>query len=239
MSFGFSISDIATLTQLATRAYDGWKNACGEYASFTNDLAVLQMLLMRVQDEAEAPKSLFTRNSDDAKGWEILYNSCHSIISKLQEILDKYKSLSTSRRKNWDRIRMGIEDLEKLKRNLVKQTTSLTAFLSVLGISSQSRIENKLVPEILERMDDIAARMRNGNTSSCTALTAYDNDDRMVWREFRREMIKTGIRSRDIKRYSAALQTYLALLQREGLLDEEEPPNTINTKYVRPYYALC
>ncbi|KAI9863601.1 MAG: hypothetical protein M1813_003624 [Trichoglossum hirsutum] len=193
MSFGFSISDIITLTQLTTRTYSGWKKACGEYASITCDLAVLQTLLMQVEAEAEAPNSLFARNPDNLKGWKTL-------------------------------IRMSNKNLDSLSRQLVKQTASLSAFVSVLGISSQSRVENEVFPELLQRMDHIAAQIRNGNASSSTALTTYDNDDKAVWREFRRDMIDAGIRSNDIHKYSAALKTYLACLQREGSLDEEESP---------------
>ncbi|KAI9783533.1 MAG: hypothetical protein M1839_003703 [Geoglossum umbratile] len=230
MSFGFSISDIITLTQLITRTYNGWKKACGEYASITGDLAVLQTLLMRVKAEAEAPNSLFSRNPDDLKGWKTLYKSCRSLVAELEEILNKYKSLGTNRRRTWDRIRMGNKNLDSLSRQLVKQTAGISAFVSVLGMSSQGRVENKVFPELLQRMDHIAEQIRNGNASSSTALTTYDNDDKAVWREFRRDMIGVGIRSSDIHKYSAALKTYLSRLQREGLLDEEEPLNNVYTQ---------
>jgi hypothetical protein len=238
MSFGVSIGDIITLTQLTARTYNGWKNACGEYASITGDLAVLQTLLKRVEAEAKSPKSLFAHNPDDLKGWKTLDKSCRPLVAELDEILNKYKSLGTSRRRNWDRIRMSNKNLDRLSRQLVKQTASLSAFVSVLGISSQGRVENEVFPELLQRMDRIAAQIRNGNASSSSALTEYDNDDKAVWREFRREMIDAGIRSSDIHKYSAALKTYLARLQREGLLDEEEPLETNINRYLNPYYVL-
>jgi len=238
MSFGFSIGDIITLTRLTTRTYNGWKNACGEYASITCDLAVLQALLMRIKTEAEAPNSLFTRNADDLRGWETLYKSCRSLVVELEEVLNKYKSLGTSRHRNWDRIRMSNRNLDSLSRQLVKRTASLSALVSVIGISSQGRVENEVFPELLQRMDHIAAQIRNGNASISTALTTYENDDKAVWREFRRDMISAGIRSSDIHKYSTALKTYLSRLQREGLLDEEETPNRIIDRFLNPYLIL-
>ncbi|KAF2182262.1 hypothetical protein K469DRAFT_587173 [Zopfia rhizophila CBS 207.26] len=235
MSFGLSISDIITLTQLTARTYNDWKKACGEYASITCDLAVLQTLLMRVEAETEAPNSLFAHNPDDLKGWRTLYKGCRSLVAELEEILNKYKSLGTSRRRNWDRIRMNHKNLDSLSRQLVKQIACLSAFVSVLGISSQARVENEVFPKLLQRMDYIAAQIRNGSASSSTALTTYDNDDKAVWREFRRDMISAGIRSGDIHKYSAALRTYLARLQREGLLDEEESPKTNINRYLKSY----
>jgi hypothetical protein len=67
MSFGFSVGDLIALTQLTTRTCSGWKNACGDYAGITCDLAVLQTLLARMETEAKTPNSLFARNADDLK----------------------------------------------------------------------------------------------------------------------------------------------------------------------------
>ncbi|OCK87467.1 TPR-like protein [Cenococcum geophilum 1.58] len=224
MSFGFSVGDIITLTQLTTRTYDGWKNACGKYGDITSNLAVLQTLLMRIEAEAQAPNSLICRNTEDFGGWKTLYESCHTLVVELEEVLDKHKSLGTNRRKNWDRIQLGNRNLDDLNKRLVGKTTSLSAYISVLGISSQGRVENGVFPELLQKIDHMAAQMRKGNSSIRSVLTTYEGDDKAVWREFRRELIGTGIGSREIHKYSAALKTYLSRLQRDGLLDEEEPP---------------
>ena len=235
MSFGFSIGDIITVTQLTTRTYNGWKNACGKYSDITGNLAVLQTLLIRTEAEAQAPNSLISRNAEDFGGWKTLYKSCHTLVVELEEVLDKYKSLGTNRRKNWDRIRLGNRNLDDLSKRLVGKTASLSAYISVLGISSQGRVENEVFPELLQKIDHMATQMRRGNSSIGTVLTTYDNDDKAVWREFRRELINTGIRSREIHKYSAALKTYLSRLQRDGLLDEEIPLERDKDRLVHPY----
>ena len=235
MSFGFSIGDIITVTQLTTRTYNGWKNACGEYSDITSNLAVLQTLLIRIEAEAQAPNSLIAYNAEDFGGWKTLYKSCHTLIVELEEVLNKYKSLGTNRRKNWDRIRLGNRNLDGLSKRLVGKTASLSAYISVLGISSQGRVENEVFPELLQKIDHIAAQMRKGNSSIGTVLTTYDNDNKAVWREFRRELINTGIRSREIHKYSAALKTYLSRLQRDGLLEEEIPLERDKDRLVHPY----
>ena len=223
MSFGYSVGDIITLIQLTTRTYNGWKNACGKYGDITSNLAVLQTLLIRIEAEAQAPNSLIARNTEDFGGWETLYKSCHTLVVELEEVLDKYKSLGTNRRKNWDRIRLGNRNLDGLNGRLVRKTASLSAYISVLGISSQARVENEVFPELLQKIDHMATQMRRGNSSIRSVLTTYEDDDKAIWREFRRELIGTGIRSREIHKYSAALKTYLSRLQRDGLLDEEAP----------------
>ena len=227
MSFGFSISDIALLAQLTTRTYDGWKKACGDYASITCDLVVLQTLLRRMETEAKAPNSLFTRNADDVRGWKSLSKGCRNVVMELEAILDKYRSLSTNRRRNWDRIRLGNKNLDSLGQELVKRTASLAAFASIVGVSSQARVENEVFPELVQKIDDIAEQVRKGNASVNT-MTTYANDDKGVWREFRRDMISSGIRSSDIHRYSSALRTHLARLERDGMLEEPIPEGSLD-----------
>lgn len=223
MSFGVSVSDVVTLVQLTTRTYNGWKKACGQYAIITTDLKVLQILLRRVEKETKAPTSLLARNPADVKGWTTLSESCRSTVVELEGVLSKYKSLSTNRRKNWDKIRMGNEDVNGLGIKLAQRVSSLAAFLSVIGISSQGRLENEAFPQLLQKIDHLAAQIRKGNGTVSTAWTEYEDDDKATWREVRRDMINGGIRSRDIHKYSAALRTYLSRLQREGLLDEKDP----------------
>ncbi|KAF2177511.1 hypothetical protein K469DRAFT_602827 [Zopfia rhizophila CBS 207.26] len=222
MSFGISISDVITLVQLTSRTYNGWKSACGDYADITSDLAVFQALMVRFAAEAQAPNSLLAREPDDLRGWKRLSKGCRSLLTELEGALKRYKSLGTSRRRNWERIRFGCRNLDSLRQQLVTKTTSLSAYMSVLGISSQGRIENETLPQLLGRVNDIAAQIGKGNASVVSCFTSYDDDDKAVWREFRRDLIQSGFRSADIRKYSAALKTHLGRLQRSGYLDEED-----------------
>jgi hypothetical protein len=122
MSFGFSIGDGIILTQLVTRAYNGWKNACGDYTNVTSSLAVLQTVLARVEEEGGQPDSIFTRNPDDLHGWHTVSKEYHNVVSKLEIIVEKYRSLGTSRKRNWDKIRMAHTDIADLDRESTKKT---------------------------------------------------------------------------------------------------------------------
>lgn len=225
MSFGFSIGDIIKLVELTTQTYNGWKNACGTYATVTNDLAVLRMLLSRMEAEAKTPNSLFSSNDVDLQHWKSLYEDCYKVIKDLASILDKYKSLSKSRAKNWDRIRLDNKKLARLEARLSRKIEGITAFTVVIGISSQGRVENVEFPELQRKVDMIAAEMRRGNRSICT-ISTYDDDDKIVWKEFQREMIRADVKIGYIHKYKVALKTCLLRLQREGSLDEEEAPQS-------------
>lgn len=225
MSFGFSIGDAIILTQLANKAYNAWKTACGDYTSITSSLGVLNGILERVKVEVQSPNSIFSKSEDDLRGWQTVSADCSAIVTELEEIISKYKSLSTSKRRNWDRIRMAGSNLDSIHRELVKKITSISAYLSVLGLSSQGRVENELLPELLRKIDHVAAQMRKGNSTirSTMTMTTVDCDEKSLWREFRRDLLRDGFRGRDVKRHSVALQTYLGRLQREVMLDEDVP----------------
>lgn len=200
---------------------------------------MLQTIIVRVETEARSPTSLFTQNSEDLRQWAVLSRQCSAVVTELEDVLNKYKSLAPkNRHRNWERIRMGTKNFDDLHKRLVTRTESLSAFLTVLGLSSQGRVENNVLPEILRRFDDLAACSRTTNGSTQSSLTTYDDDDKEVWRRFRRDLIHSGFRSPDIEKYDAALKTYIGRLQRSGGLDEDEPgevPLSASTEILAGY----
>lgn len=119
MSFGFSIGDIVKLIELTTRTYASWKHACGTYATITHNLNALCTLLVRIDAEVQSPVSLISNNGNDLQHWESLSESCYDVVTELADILNKYRSLSTSRAKNWERIRLGNKDIAGLNSRLL------------------------------------------------------------------------------------------------------------------------
>ncbi|KAJ5779257.1 hypothetical protein N7457_006977 [Penicillium paradoxum] len=51
--------------------------------------------------------------------------------------------------------------------------------------------------------------------SMLSGMTTYEDDDKEVWRELRRDLIGSGLRSSDIRKYSHELKDYLHNLRRE------------------------
>jgi hypothetical protein len=225
MSFGFSIDDTTLLAQLTTRAYNEWKKTCGEYANVTGSLEALEKLLARIEAEALAPNSIFTKSSEDLWGWKTVLTDCRSVVNKLETIISNDKNLGTSRRRNWDRLRKAFKNLDDVNRDLIEKTTSISAYFSVIGLSSQEMVENGLLRKLLRRIDNMAAQLRKGNNPLRSTMTmgTYDGDDKSLWRELRRDLLRKGFRGRDIKCYSIALQIYWRKLQRDGMLGQVAP----------------
>ena len=224
MSFGFSPSDIVTLLKLATKTYRGWKNACGEYADITSSLDGLCVLLGRIRDEANRPGSILLRKDKDREDLEDVLRGCRTTVEELNRVVVKYKSLSYGRKKNWDRLRLGVKNLGELRAKLTQYTSSITAYLEAVGLGSLARIEDQLnsIPaNIQQNIDALAAEIRAGRREA-SIMTTYEDDEKDVWRQFRRELITSdGIRSKDIHRYKPLIRQYLRRLAEEGRLEEE------------------
>ncbi|KIX92733.1 uncharacterized protein Z520_11585 [Fonsecaea multimorphosa CBS 102226] len=232
MSFGFSASDVIALLNLARGVYKGWKRACGDYAEITRELDAFKNIIARVEVETRAPSSLLQRDPQALKECRKLLKGCSPLLEGLRKILREYSSLGTDQKSTWERIRFQSSSLQSLRDELVRKTTCLHAYLSALGFSSLGRIENgmsslgrianEIFPQLLDKMTDLARQSRNRN-ASLSSLTTYDNDDKTVWQEFRRDLCTSGFRSSDIRQFAPALKTFLRQLQSTGYLDEENP----------------
>lgn len=226
MSFGFSISDVICLVQLTTQAYRSWKDACGEHSEITSELNSLAILLRRVEAEAKLPGSLLNRKHGEYNNLVKITRNCGSVVVQLRDIVEKYEGLGKSRWRNWDRLRLGNKNLGELRGKLTLHTSSLSTYLNTLGVSGIGRVEKRLdeLPEMRKAIDGLAAEIRAGRRED-SVMTTYTNDEKDVWRQFRRELIGEGFSSRSIHKFKSPLKEYLRRLDDQGLLEEEEPQN--------------
>ncbi|SMR45428.1 unnamed protein product [Zymoseptoria tritici ST99CH_3D1] len=226
MSFGFSPSDIVTLVNLAHKTYRGWKTACGDYADITSSLDGLLVLLERIENEAEQPHTALIRSRKDRDNVRDIISACTATIQELSSIISRYRSLGLgkSREKNWEKICFGSKNLDSLKAKLLQHHSALSAYLSAVGLSSLTRIEQDLhaLPDKIQKtVDGLAAEIRAGRREG-SVMTTYDDDEKDVWRQFRRELIGDGLRSSFVHRYKPQIRRYLRDLAGDGLLEEAE-----------------
>jgi hypothetical protein len=113
--FGFSIGDIASLIQLTTTAYRGWKNACGEFAEITGELNSFLVVVRGVEAAARAPDSLLSRKDADCRGFKQILNDRRRVVSQHRDVVTKFRVLGWSKSRNWERLRLGTKDLSILR----------------------------------------------------------------------------------------------------------------------------
>jgi hypothetical protein len=226
MSFGCSLSDIVTLVQLTTGAYSNWKNACGEYTEITSELSSLNVILERLSTEATTPNGPLERgNANYLDHFKLLENSA-AIVTQLNDVIVRFQNLGRSRRRNWDRLKLANRNLGEMRSKLTLHISLLSAFLDTINVGTLGRIEQHLrdLPEMRNTINKIAAEMRAGKREG-SVMTAYDDDDPGIWREFRGELIKEGYSSDSIQKYGTQLKGHLRALHADGLLDEDAPPS--------------
>ena len=233
MAFGWSGSDIALLVHLAFKSVNNARKACGEYDELTQEVSALQVVLRRLQKETSGSNSILNRPGDTFK--EELTSiaiGCHHVLDRLDKILEKYNELSENERtvkKLWQKVRFGngqIVDIRDLRGKVVYYTSALGLFLNMAAMGSVGRVEKLMddaggqLRDIRLAVNGITAHLMSSSTRESSILTAYTEDDRAVWREFRRELIKDGFSSPVIKQHKEAIKAYVKELGSRGVLDD-------------------
>lgn len=181
-----------------------------EYDEISREVRGLHIVLRHLKYEIEAPESPLNR--DRAKwGHQLapIIGDCDSTLHQLDTLITKYSRISSqsassspsSPRVLWDKIRFGSNELDQLgavRVKLISHKTNLTLFLDTIQLHQSGKMAETLdnhggqLDIILDKVDGIAARMcqRNGSI-----MTNYDDDDKEVWKQFRRELVAEGFSS--------------------------------------------
>jgi len=91
-----------------------------------------------------------------------------------------------------------MDQLGGLRVKLISHKTSLSLFLDTIQLHQSGKMVETLdnqsgqLDVILDKVDKIATKMQQKGGS---VLTNYDDDDREVWKQFRRELVAEGFSS--------------------------------------------
>ena len=101
-----------------------------------------------------------------------------------------------------------MDALGAIRVKLISHKTSLTLFLDTIQLHQSGKLATTLdshggqLDIILDKVDNIAARMGQGNRS---ILTSYDDDDKEVWKQFRRELVAEGFSSSVLQEHKVSI----------------------------------
>lgn len=206
MSFGASPSDIIIVVTFARKLYRQCRNAGGEYLEISREVRGLHTVLKHLKIEVEADDSVLNRDQAlYARELAPVIGDCDYTLRQLDELLQKYGRLvsheGSSAGRLWDKIRFGsneMDDLGSIRMKLINHKTTITVFLETVQLHESGRMSLVLdnqggqLDMILDKVDNIAARISQRADS---IMTTYDDDDKEVWKEFRRELVKEGFSS--------------------------------------------
>jgi hypothetical protein len=190
-------------------------------------------VLQRLETEVSKPEILLNRSEDNRRNeLATLAKDCRRVVSVLSQILEKYNALSEEKRsvtKLWQRVRFGngeMLDLEKIRSELATYTQAMTLFLNLFSIGSQWKVEAYMnshgeeLREIKHSFHWVTASMQASSHEEKSILTSYAEDDKAVWKAFRRELIKEGVSSRLLEKHKKTIKRYVMELGERGVLDE-------------------
>ncbi len=239
MSFGYAIGDFVLLTQLAWDVVQNSRKACGAHDELTSEATSLHIVLRRLEIEISKPNSILTRNNDSTDRKEELAQlseDCRRVLRTLDGILKKYNALSEEKRsatKLWKKVQFGngeMLDLAELRLKVATSTSALTLFLNLLSIGSQGKVESYMesqgdeLKEMRRSLNWITASMqaKAPKAGEGSILTTYAGDDKAIWKDFRRELIREGFSSEVLERHMETIKDYVIELGNRGALDDVE-----------------
>ena len=236
MSFGYSTSDAVFLGQLAWKTFQNSRKACGEHDELTREVSSLHAVICRLEKEASKPESPINRPGDRCKEeLQAIVGGCETVLKLLDRVLEKYNTLSEKERsvkKLWQRVRCGngeLADVRDMREKLTYYTSALSLFVNMVSMGSIGRVEQKMeiaggdIREIRIAVNGITAHLLSATNREGSVLTTYADDDKAVWKEFRKELIEEGFSSSIIRKHKRLIKAYIKELGDRGLLDDEDP----------------
>ncbi|KAF8244601.1 hypothetical protein K440DRAFT_604870 [Wilcoxina mikolae CBS 423.85] len=142
MSFGFSISDFITVTQLALQLYDSCykavKEAPVEFLELCNELAALKFALDHIRTDLQRPESKIRSHGEDRfKSLKSITENLYVTLLQLAKLVDKYRHVArkTTTATLWTKIRWTTEqgNIAKLRSRLTTHVGALNLVVSSIG----------------------------------------------------------------------------------------------------------
>ena len=226
MSFGVSISDIITVISLAKDTVQHCRHAPSDFAEASRVSQSLFLMLEGVKTEYQNLDSPLHKDDRTRTDFAIHFKNCERSLRPLAELIVKHKRLATSSFSIIDRARFPKKDYLEYRGNLAFYTARLSEFLQMVGLGSLGRIEQNIedikgdLPIVMSKLDQMCAEFRiMGDRESL--LSDYTNDEKFVWKTFRRKLIEAGFTSKVLREHEAAIFLRIRELTKCGLLNTD------------------
>lgn len=237
MSFGGSPGDFIAAGTLALRAYRACRGlqlsrvvsqslitstaAAGDFSEVTRELSAVSILVQDLEDQA-ASLSLAQDEQACQKQVKIrsLINGILYPLQELEQLANKYSSLSTAKKNNWDRLRFASKNITDIRARLILHTSAAQSFLDGLANRNIARIgqvsndNSAALSRIEQVLSDIVKDIKHGSRDPSIV-----SDERWnIWTELKRELRIEGYPVEVIQLHKHQIKQYfLDLLQDAGL----------------------
>ena len=127
MSFGFSVGDFMTLSQLCWTVYKKCKESLESYKELVCEVGALHNVIKETE-ELLSQQQLSVEQSVKLK---MSIRGCQEVLQDLIQLLAKYDSLGTKAQRTFDRIGFATKDMPGIRSRLISNVMLLDAFNNV------------------------------------------------------------------------------------------------------------
>ena len=139
MSFGYSVSDLIAVVQLANKVRRRFVDSPAQFRAISDEVKCLSNLLRDVEDMV--PDRSLTQKQVLALQDNL--NACKNLLNDLDITLDKYQilerngptTLGAKSQRIWKRLKWEPADIKELRARLASNISLLNAFLGTIAIS--------------------------------------------------------------------------------------------------------
>ena len=121
---GYGLSDLALIIRIASRIHDAYKNSPGEFQALSREVETLKSTV----EEFARRFPNDERNGNRKSQPEELISEAKELLERLDERLDKYKSLATEKKLPFDRLLFGTGKTQKLRERMKTLTSFIRGF---------------------------------------------------------------------------------------------------------------
>ncbi|KAI9894571.1 MAG: hypothetical protein M1814_001925 [Vezdaea aestivalis] len=181
MSFGFAVGDFIAVGTLAWNVYKAYRGAPDSFKNISVEVLSLHGLLKEVEE------NFLTPNQSPAQRLRLenIYQGCMGVLSDLDALMKKYESLSVKNKINFDRFGYGTQDIAEYRARITSNVVLLTAFISTSPATVQKQLNALL--------RDYQAGNREGSIATISTTGTFSSEDKVTWREIRKELEEVGI----------------------------------------------
>ena len=101
-------------------------------------------------------------------------------------------------------------------------------YLNLVSTGSIGRVQKQMedagsgLREVKMAVYNLTARLAIGPQSKSSVFTTRSNDDKAVWKDFRRGLLKEEFNSSFLKRHRSLIEAYFKEVSRRGVLDDPQ-----------------
>jgi hypothetical protein len=237
MSFGYGVSDFVALSKFVWDVIQNTRSALGAHNELTREVTSLHIVLQTLEQEVSKPESLLNRrenkDADRREQLAVLAGDCRRVTRSLSHIIKKYDAVPDAKgsaRRLKQRVQFGnteMKNLNEIRKRIGAIISRITFFINIITLGSQGRVEqlmnshrseNPEMKELVFKMDLLLAGQQDKTREE--SISTYADDDKMFWREFRKQCVEAGYPSSKLKKNRTFIKDYIKAVSDSGVLDD-------------------